>query len=161
MAKEKQKDFNAMLHDDKGMLKIQIITDQKTIARYGGNRMHFAPLADYDAIMKQIPCGKIITVGKIREYFARKADADFTDPMTAGIFVTIAAWASEQRKGKDETPYWRTLKTDGELNARYPGGIQAQKEKLESEGHVIIQRGRKNIRYYVKDYEASLFEPET
>ena len=77
---------------------------------------------------------------------------DFTDPMTAGIFVSIAAWASFQRR-EDETPYWRTLKANGELNEKYPGGIQAQKVRLEAEGHIIIQKGRKNIRYYVKDYE--------
>lgn len=45
----------------------------------------------------------------------------------------------------------------GELNAKYPGGIEAQKEKLEVEGHTIVQKGRKNIRYYVKDYENALF----
>ena len=32
------------------------------------------------------------------------------------------------------------------------------KEKLEAEGHIIIQKGRKSIRYYVKDYEDFLFE---
>ena len=41
---------------------------------------------------------------------------------------------------------------------KYPNGIEAQKEKLEAEGHTIIQKGRKNIRYYVKDYENSLFD---
>ena len=41
------------------------------------------------------------------------------------------------------------------------GGAVAQKEKLESEGHTIIQRGRKNIRYYVKDYESVLFSPDS
>ena len=34
----------------------------------------------------------------------------------------------------------------------------AQKEKLEAEGHTIIQKCRKNIRYFVKDYENVLFE---
>ena len=33
-----------------------------------------------------------------------------------------------------------------------------EKEKLEAEGHIIIQKGRKSIRYYVKDYEDFLFE---
>lgn len=65
--------------------------------------------------------------------------------------------ASFQRKD-DETPYWRTLKANGELNEKYPGGAMTQKEKLEAEGHTIIQKGRKNIRYYVKDYENVLFE---
>ena len=152
MANEDKKDFNAMLHKDAGMPKMQIITDEASIQKYGGNRMYFAPPLAYDRIMKTIPYGKVVTVGEIRAYLARTNGADFTDPITAGIFVSIAAWASFQRTG-DETPYWRTLKAGGELNPKYPGGIDAQKEKLEAEGHTIIQKGRKNIRFYVKDHE--------
>lgn len=156
MANEEKKDFNAMLHDSKDMPKFQTITDAKSIEKYGGDRMYFAPPIDYDKVMKRIPYGRVITIGEIREYFARLNGADFTEPITAGIFVSIAAWASEQRTD-DETPYWRTLKANGELNAKYPGGIEAQREKLEAEGHTIIQRGRKNIKYYVKEYEKALF----
>lgn len=159
MANEDKKDFNAMLRDSKDMPKFQTITDKKSIEKYGGDRMYFAPPMDYDRVMKQVPCGKVITVGAIREYFARQSGADFTEPITAGIFVSIAAWASFQRT-EDETPYWRTLKADGELNAKYPGGVLAQKEKLEAEGHTIIRRGRTNIRYFVKDYTKVLFLPQ-
>lgn len=151
MANEDKKDFNAMLQRDNGMPKIQIVTDEATIKKYGGERMYFAPPITYDKIMKTIPKGKVITVGKIREYLAKVNHTDFTDPITAGIFVSIVAWASYQRK-EDETPYWRTLKANGELNAKYPGGVEAQKVKLEAEGHTVIRRGRTNIRYYVKDY---------
>lgn len=156
MANEDKKDFNAMLHDSKDMPKFQIITDQKSIEKYGGNKMYFAPPMDYDKIMRQIPRGKVITIEKIREHFAKLNKADFTEPITAGIFVSIAAWASHQRL-EDKTPYWRTLKANGELNSKYPGGIAAQKERLEAEGHTIIQKGRTNIRYFVKDYEEALF----
>ncbi len=159
MSKEDKKDFNAMLHDHKDMPKIQIVTDEKTIAKYGGSKMYFAPPVDYDKVMKLVPYGKVITVPKIREYFADLNEADFTEPMTAGIFVTIAAWASHQRS-EDKIPYWRTVKADGELNAKYPGGAERQKEMLEAEGHTIIEKGRKNVRYFVKDYEKSLFEPK-
>lgn len=159
MAMEDKKDFNAMLHDSKDMPKLQTITDQKSIEKYGGSTMYFAPPIDYDRVMRQVPPGKVITVGKIREHFAKLNGADFTEPITAGIFVSIAAWASYQRSG-DETPYWRTLKANGELNEKYPGGAALQKEKLEAEGHTILQKGRKNIRYYVKDYESALFELE-
>ena len=159
MANEEKKDFNAMLHRETDMPKIQIVTDEATIKKYGGERMYFAPPVTYDEIMKNVPFGKVITVCAVREYLAKKNDADFTDPITAGIFVSIAAWASHQRR-EDKTPYWRTLKAKGELNAKYPGGVEAQKEKLEAEGHTIIERGRKNIRYYVKDYEKFLFEIE-
>lgn len=109
MANEDKKDFNVMLHDSKDMPKFQTITDEASIEKYGGDRM----------------------------YFAKKSGADFTEPITAGIFVSIAAWASYQRKD-DETPYWRTLKAKGELNEKYPGGVMAQKERLEAEGHTII-----------------------
>ena len=137
MANEDKKDFNAMLHDNKDMPKFQIITDEKSIEKYGGNRMYFAP--------------------PIREFFAKENGADFTELITAGIFVSIAAWASYQRL-EDKTPYWRTLKANGELNEKYLGGTRKQKEKLEAEGHIIIQKGRKSIMYYVKDYEDFLFE---
>ena len=157
MANEDKKDFNAMLHDSKDMPKFQTITDQSSIEKYGGSKMYFAPPIDYDKAMKRIPYGKLMTIGKIREYFAKQNHADFTEPITAGIFVSIVAWASEQRT-EDKTPYWRTLKAKGELNAKYPGGIEAQKEKLEAEGHTIIQKGRKSIRYYVEDYEKDLFD---
>lgn len=157
MANEDKKDFNAMLRDNKDMPKIQTITDAESIEKYGGNRMYFAPPMDYDKVMKRVPYGKVITVGMIREYFAKLSGADFTEPITAGVFVSIAAWASSQRT-QDETPWWRTLKANGELNPKYPGGVMAQKEKLEAEGHVIIQKGRTNIRYFVENYEDALFE---
>lgn len=156
MANEDKKDFNAMLHEDKDMPRIQIITDRKSIEKYGGERMYFAPPVYYDEIMRRVPEGKLLTVGTIRDYLAKKAGADFTEPITAGVFISIAAWASYQRT-QDKTPYWRTLKANGELNAKYPGGVEAQRALLEAEGHTVIQKGRTNIRYFVKDYEKVLF----
>ena len=156
MANEDKKDFNAMLADSKGMPRIQIVTDPATIRKYGGDRMYFAPPIDYDRAMRRVPRGMVTTVGEIRAFFAREAGADFTEPITAGVFVSIAAWASFQRQA-DETPYWRTLKAGGELNPKYPGGVEAQREKLEAEGHTVIRRGRKNFRYYVEDYEKVLY----
>ena len=122
MANEDKKDFNAMLAEAKGMPRIQLVTDPATIRKYGGDRMYFAPPIDYDRAMRRVPRGMVTTVGEIRAFFAREAGADFTEPITAGVFVSIAAWASFQRQA-DETPYWRTLKAGGELNPKYPGGI--------------------------------------
>jgi alkylated DNA nucleotide flippase Atl1 len=157
MANEDKKDFNAMLNDSKDMPKFQIITDAKSIEKYGGDKMYFAPPIEYDKVMKLVPYGKVTTVGDIREYFAKLSGADFTEPITAGIFTSIAAWASYQRS-ENETPYWRTLKANGELNPKFPGGVEEQRKKLESEGHTVIQKGRKNIKYYVQNYENVLFE---
>lgn len=159
MSNEARKDFNAMLNARRDMPKIQIITDPKAIAAYGGDRMYFAPLIDYDRAMRRVPFGKLLTVGDIRSYLARRSGADFTEPLTAGLFVSIAAWASHQR-AEDKIPYWRTLKTGGELNEKYPGGTEAQKALLEAEGHTVLSRGRKHLRYYVQDYEKALFSLE-
>lgn len=156
---EDKKDFNAMLGRDNGMPKIQVVTDPGTVAKYGGSRMYFAPPRDYDRVMRLVPMGKLVTVGDLREFFVREHNAlhpdapgDFCDPITAGIFVSVAAWASFQRAG-DKIPYWRTLKANGELHPKYPGGVQAQKELLEAEGHRVEVRGRTALRYYVADWE--------
>ena len=47
MANEDKKDFNAMLHDSKDMPKFQIITDPKSIEKYGGNKMYFVFMKDF------------------------------------------------------------------------------------------------------------------
>ena len=156
MANEDKKNFNAMLQNSKDMPKIQIITDPKSIEKYGGNKMYFAPPIEYDKVMKLIPYGQVITIREIRAHFAQLNQADFTEALTAGIFISIAAWASHQRD-KDNTPYWRTLKAKGELNPKYPGGIEKQKEHLEAEGHTVIKHGRTNIKYFVKDYVDKLY----
>jgi len=48
MAKEQNKDFNAMLNNNKDMPKTQRLTDEMSIKKYGGDRMYFAPPIDYD-----------------------------------------------------------------------------------------------------------------
>ena len=157
MANENKKDFNAMMRYSKDMPKTQIVEDEKTIKKYGGTKMFFAPPLYYDALMKKVPTGKLITVSQMRDFLAKENGADFTDPMTAGIFVNIVAWASYQRE-EDITPYWRTLKADGELNAKYPEAIELQKRLLEEEGHTVVSKGTKNIKYYVKDFERNLMD---
>ena len=80
MANEDKKDFNAMLRDSKDMPKIQIITDRKSIEKYGGDRMYFAPPMDYDAAMRRVPYGKLTTVGDIRAWFAEQAARTLPSP---------------------------------------------------------------------------------
>ena len=61
--------------------------------------------------------------------------------------------ASEGKK--DITPYWRTLKSKGELNEKYPGGVEAQATHLREEGHTI-ELGKNNKPRKVKDFERVL-----
>jgi len=80
--------------------------------------------------------------------------------MTTGIFAGIAARAAEEMATegkKDITPYWRTLKSKGELNEKYPGGLEAQAIRLRAEGHTI-ELGKNNKPRKVKDFEKELVE---
>ena len=80
--------------------------------------------------------------------------------MGTGIFVGIAARAADEAAAEGETnitPYWRTLKSSGELNEKYPGGVDAQATRLREEGHVIeLGKGKKPPK--VKDFEKALVE---
>ena len=80
--------------------------------------------------------------------------------MGTGIFASIAARAAEEMKaeGKEDiTPYWRTIKSGGELNEKYPGGVEAQAANLRAEGHTI-EPGRDGKPRRVNDFEKSLVE---
>ena len=95
--------------------------------------------------MKRVPRGRLITVNEIRNALARKHGATLGCPITTGIFAMIAAHVAREELGEGGarvTPYWRTLKSDGEINPKYPGGIGEQKTRLESEGHRVIRKGR-------------------
>ena len=47
----------------------------------------------------------------------------------------------------------RTLKAKGELNEKYPGGIEAQKLLLEMEEHEVVKRGKRG---FVQGFEEKL-----
>ena len=111
-----------------------------------------API-EYDQLMKKVPKGKLTTIDRMMAHLAMKHNAGCACPMTAGIFVNIAAHASEERAGKNETPWQRTLKKDGRLNEKYPGGIDCQKNRLEAEGHTVIRKGS---RWLVENYEKKI-----
>jgi hypothetical protein len=95
---------------------------------------------DVEAMIRTVPKGGVITVARLREDLARKFAADVTCPLTTGIFVRISAEAAaeEARAGKKRiTPYWRVIKDDGSLNPKFPGGVEAQAERLRAEGQTI------------------------
>jgi hypothetical protein len=95
---------------------------------------------DVDAMIRTVRKGGVITVARLREHLAHKFAADVTCPLTTGIFVRIAAEAAEEdaRDGKKRiTPYWRVIKDDGSLNPKFPGGVEAQADRLRDEGHAI------------------------
>ncbi|MBC7128820.1 MAG: hypothetical protein H5T45_03700 [Thermoplasmatales archaeon] len=103
--------------------------------------------------MKKVPEGKLITINEIRKILAKKHCATIACPITTGIFARIAAETAAEmaNEGKKKiTFYWRTLKGGGVINEKFLGGVEAQKEILEKEGHRIISKGKKHV---VVDFE--------
>ena len=121
--------------------------------RFGEGLMLIPAPIEVDEVMRSVRKGKLITIDGIRQRLAAKHNADFTCPITTGIFAWIAAHAADEAEhaGKKRvTPYWRTLKAGGELNPKYPGGIENLRSRLEAEGHTIVQKRK---RLFVEDYE--------
>ncbi|MBM4136688.1 MAG: MGMT family protein [Nitrospira sp.] len=151
----KQKSWQEKLLDSKGLPKVEEITD-KMSKKWGEGTVVIPAPKEVDEIMKKVPKGKLITINEIRVLLAKRHGATICCPITTGIFAWIAAHAAEEAEAegkKNITPYWRTLKSNGELNEKYPGGIEAQKKLLEKEGHKVIQKGKK---YVIVDFEKYL-----
>jgi alkylated DNA nucleotide flippase Atl1 len=151
----KRKSWCEKLKDSKGLPKVEEITG-KMSKRWGTGTVVIPAPMEVNEIMRRVPEGKLITINEIRVALAKKHGATIGCPMTTGIFAWVAANAAEEQRqegGKDITPYWRTLKTGGVINPKYPGGVEALKKLLEKEGHEVVQKGKK---YVVVNYEESL-----
>ena len=161
----KKKTWTEKLNDSKNFPKILKFERNfpcgKALEKWGakpGDTVVLAPPLEVDAIMKNVPKGKLITIYEICNKLAINHNVKFCCSLTTGIFINIAAHSSEELKDKGEkniTPYWRTIKTDGLLNHKFPGGAEVQKKMLEKEGFSIIQRGKK---YFVDDYKNYLLK---
>ena len=151
----RKKTWREKLSDSKDLPKV-VLLKENAQKHWKGRTIAIPSPLDVNEIMAKVPKGRLITIDEIRGIIARKLGADIGCPLTCGIFSWIAAHAAaeEAAEGKKRTtPYWRTLKKGGEINPKYPGGIEDQKKHLESEGHKVIQKGKK---YVVENYEKYL-----
>ena len=148
---KKKPTWQEKLHDSKGYPKVEPLTG-KMADKWGKGTLVIPAPIEVDELMRQVPRGKVTTINEVRVALAKKHNATIGCPLTTGIFTWIAANAAEEQEQQglaDVTPYWRTLKTGGLLNEKYPGGIEKQKQLLEQEGHSVTSKGKK---YFVKDY---------
>jgi hypothetical protein len=155
----KRKSWREKLADSKGFPQVAEIDCTKS-KRWGeGTFVIPAPL-EVDAAMKKIRSGKLTTIDAIRKALAKKHGATIACPITTGIFAWIAAHAADEAEAEGArriTPYWRTLKTGGEINPKYPGGVNRLRARLAAEGHKVVQRGK---RFFVADFEKDVVEPK-
>ncbi|HEY3393099.1 MAG TPA: hypothetical protein VGK58_10350 [Lacipirellulaceae bacterium] len=158
MSKPK-KSWREKLADDKGFPQVAEIDCTKSKRWGAGTFVIPAPL-EVDALMKKVCRGQLTTIDALRQALAKKHGTTIACPITTGIFAWIAAHAAneDETAGRRRiTPYWRTLKTGGELNPKYPGGIKNLRARLTAEGHRVIKKG---ARYFVADFAGSVIEPK-
>ncbi len=150
-----KKTFREKLAEAKNMPRVQTLTGGMK-KRYGPGTILIPAPSEVAALMRKVPKGKLLTVLQIREHLAREHGATMACPIVTGIHARVVAGAAgeEEEEGKVRiVPYWRTLKSGGELNEKYPGGLSAQRSRLEDEGHEVVFRGK---RTRVNDYERFL-----
>lgn len=129
---------------------------ERMLPRHGPGTIVTPSPREVDEAMRRIPPGRLSTVFDIGSQIARDHGATIGCTVTTAIFASMVAKAADEDRqaGRgDITPYWRTLKVGGELNLKYPGGLDELMSRLESEGHTVVQRGR---RYFVEDFANKL-----
>ncbi len=159
MATRPKKSWQEKLADDKDLPKVLKIAPAHR-ARFGGNTLAIPAPREIDALMRSVPKGQVTTINELRSAVAKRHRAAAGCPITTGIFSWVAPHAAEEARAAGEpnpTPYWRTLKTGGELNPKYPGGVEAVRERLAAEGHTF---GLKGSRVVVTNLAQVLSSPQ-
>ncbi|MEN6425525.1 MAG: hypothetical protein ABFE13_09190 [Phycisphaerales bacterium] len=130
----------------------------KWVKTMGGRHVLVPTPKMVDEHIRAVPQRRLTTVGRIRRRLAEPFQADSTCPLTIGIFLRIVSEAAEEDRQAGRTPitpWWRVVKDDGSLNAKFPGGVEGHAERLRKEGHEIVAgKGKKPPR--VVDFEKSL-----
>ena len=153
----RKKSWQEKLADDKGHPTVFKITAKQS-KRWGSGTCVIPAPREVDELMRRVPKGKLTTIDQLRKALAGRHRATIACPITTGIFSWIAAHAAAEAQGagkKNTTPYWRTLKTGGEVNPKYPGGVAGLAKRLRAEGHKIVHKGK---RFLVQDYQKALFK---
>jgi alkylated DNA nucleotide flippase Atl1 len=111
---------------------------------FPAGRMLISSPADVGRVIRQIPVGSILTVESLRAVLAAEHQADYTCPLTTGIFLRLVAEAAEEESGGSphHLPYWRVVRSGGQLIEKLPGGQAAQAERLRAEGIRVTVRGK-------------------
>ena len=150
-----RKSWQEKLADSKGHPTVFEITGKQS-KRWGTGTCVIPAPMEVNELMRRVPKGKLATIDTLRQALARRHHTNIACPITTGIFSWIAANAAAEAEAagkKRTTAYWRTLKTGGELNPKYPGGVAELKRKLVAEGHRIL---KKRNRFFVEDFANKL-----
>src|ERR1041385_4074282 len=90
-----KKSWREKLTTSKGLPKVGEVTGKMT-QRWGSGTMVIPAPIEVDALMKQVPKGRLVTISELRAPRAAKHKVTFACPITTGIFSWIAAYAADE-----------------------------------------------------------------
>ena len=155
MSAYRKKTYREKLADSKDFPRVEPLTGGME-RRFGPGTIVLPAPWEVDELMRRVRRGRLTTINEIRAHLARRHGATIACPIVTGIHARIAAGAAGEAEAEGKTrvtPYWRTLKSGGELNEKYPGGLAAQRRRLEAEGVRVEARRR---RLFVVEYQRRL-----
>ncbi len=88
--------------------------------------------ATVEALIKQIPEDKLITIDLIRKKLAEQFNVQTTCPFNTKL--CLRAIANDPNKS---VAYWRVVRGSGELIDYFPGGVAGHADLLNKQGFVI------------------------
>jgi hypothetical protein len=132
-----RKTWQEKLHVDKKAEVKKNDTDFADIP--AGSSMLIATPLVIDTYIRQIPKGQFADIKQIRKDLAAEYHAQYTCPVTTGIFIRIAAEAAyeEYEKGKPLskiTPFWRALSARSPSAKKLSFGIDFLLDQQRKEG---------------------------
>jgi alkylated DNA nucleotide flippase Atl1 len=111
---------------------------ENRIKFFGGKGKMLLPCpATVAALIEKIPAKKLITTNLICKELTKKFNVQGTCPVT-----TKKALQALVNDPEINAPYWRVLKTNGELMVSFPDSVEGQVAHLQKEGFTLETTGK-------------------
>ncbi len=133
----KKKDWAAKFNSKKEA-EIKVI-DKDFWGQVSGDKMLIASPSILQDYLLSIPKGRSVSLETLRKDLAASHQADFTCPLTTGIFLRIVAeynYEKLQNGGKlaNIAPFWRIINSKSPLAKKLSFGIDFLNEQRQREG---------------------------
>jgi alkylated DNA nucleotide flippase Atl1 len=106
------------------------------------------------ALVAKIPAGQVVTTDSLRRTLADQFGVEVACPYDTKMALLEISNDSSLNQSGLNVPFWRVVKANGELNPKYPGGLEAQVALLQSEGFTVDDSGKKPR---IKPFKDKLF----
>ena len=116
---------------------VDIPNDRLSYFGGAGKMLLPGPATVAAAVTENVPAGKLTTVSLICRKLANQFNVRGTCPVTTQKSLQAVAHGANT-----EVAYWRVVKANGGLIARFPGGVEGQAERLRKEGFTLDRKGK-------------------